>query len=147
MQCNVYYIQYMGMLSSKVGRTIRTYWDWKTWEFFWPETCSEVKITARENSKHKFVDVLCSEIVHNDEVQTLAHVPLYWPHPHPKLWMLFSIKITEPQSGGWVPEKHPGASTIGSQHLDGNQSLANSGNPAMSPCVAWERQAPITLTN
>jgi len=66
-------------------------------------------------------------------------VPLYWLHPHPKLWMLFSIKITEPQSGGWVPETHPGASTVDCQCLDGNKPLANSGNPAMSPGVARER--------
>ena len=48
-----------------------------------------------------------------------------------------------------MPEKHPRASTIGSQLLDGHRFpwLANPGNPAMHepPCIMGETQAPITL--
>ena len=48
-----------------------------------------------------------------------------------------------------MPEKHPGASTIGSKPQDGDRSplLANPENPAMlePPRSTGETQAPITL--
>lgn len=37
-------------------------------------------------------------------------------------WSKYSILSAELQSGGWVPEKHPGPSTTGSQPLDGDCS-------------------------
>ena len=51
------------------------------------------------------------------------------------------VLTTESQSGRWVPEKHPGASTISSQPLDEDHSpwLANPGNLGMSPHPARTR--------
>lgn len=58
------------------------------------------------------------------------------------------ILITEWQSGGWVLEKHPGASSIRSQPLDGDCTPwpANLSYPANTPpCSMGETQAPVAL--
>lgn len=58
------------------------------------------------------------------------------------------ILITELQSGGWVLEKHPGASSIRSQPLDGDCTPwpANLSYPANTPpCSMGETQAPFAL--